>query len=98
MKIKHALMHNNRIIAVFNTLADAEEMCLAFIEEGGYEHCNECINRTGIYKDFEDYCYPYRFYHNKGTFKTSEGAYLYIISGPDFLAHYHIKEVLYFED
>lgn len=96
MKTKYALMNDDRIIAIFNNLADAEEMYLDILEENGYEHCCRYINRDGFRKDLEDYYHPYHFYHNKNVFKTVEGAYLYIIG--DVFSMYHIKEVPYFED
>ena len=96
MKIKYALMNDEKPIAIFNNLADAEEMYLDLLEEDGYEHCCRYI-RDGFREDLEDYYSPYRFYHNRNVFKTLEGAYLYMISNATF-PMYYIKEVLYFED
>ena len=98
MKTKYALMNDdNTIIAIFNNLADAEEMYLDLLEEDGYEHCYRYISRDGFREDLEDYYSPYRFYHNRNVFKTLEGAYLYMISNATF-PMYHIEEVPYFED
>jgi hypothetical protein len=96
MKTKYILKtDDDRVIAIFNDLADAEEMYLTFLEEAGYEHCYRCINRDGFRKNLEDYYNP--FYHNKDVWKTSEGMYLYVISGGCFPI-YLIEEVPYFED
>ena len=95
MKTKYVLMNDDRNIAIFDNLADAEEMYLSLLEEDGYNHCYRCI-QEGFRFDLEDYYETYYRYFDKGVWNTFEGMYLYMISGQVFPI-YHIEEVCYFE-
>lgn len=99
MKTKYALMtDDDRIIAIFNDLADAEEMYLTLLEESAYENCYRYISIEGFCKDLEDYYSRfYNLFYNKTVWKTFEGMYLCLINGGSFPI-YSIKEVPYFED
>lgn len=97
MKTKYALMNEDRIVAIFNNLADAEEMYLTLLEEAGYEHCYKYISIEGFCKDLEDYYNGFYKSYEKAVWETFEGMYLYMISGGCF-PMYDIKEVIYFED
>ena len=88
---------DNTIIAIFNNLADAEEMYLTLLEEAGYEHCYKCISIEGFCKNLEDYYNGFYKSYEKAVWETFEGMYLYMISGGCF-PMYDIKEVIYFED
>lgn len=97
MKTKYALMNDDKIIAIFNNLADAEEMYLDLLEEDGYEHCYRYISRDGFRENLEEYYNGYYKFYEKALWETFEGMYLYMISNATFPT-YHIEEVPYFED
>lgn len=98
MKTKYILKNDDdTIIAIFNDLADAEEMYLDLLEEAGYEHCYKYISIEGFYKNLEEYYNGYYKSYEKEVWETFEGMYLYMISGGCF-PMYLIEEAPYFED
>lgn len=98
MKTKYILKNDDdTIIAIFNDLADAEEMYLTLLEEAAYENCYKFISIEGFYKNLEAYYNGYYKSYEKEVWETFEGMYLYMIDGGCF-PMYYIEEVSYFEN